>query len=201
MKITKPFLVIATIICMLFMNVAMAKPDPIKKILKRIDRVEVRVAELETLVTGLQAQLDVVEPDGDLTGKTFCVFGQGSWLFAEENVSAQVIFNPFHARLEFTSPTAFTVTTLYDPITSLLFGFSMPFFPLVDDEDVGDGVGTYTVVGNRLTLISDEVQTFYITGDARVLVGGFFERAMDGDLETWETGIIVGVQTTSTNCT
>ena len=199
MKITKPFVVIATIICMLFMNVAMAKPDPIKKILKRIDRIEVRVAELETLVTGLQA----VEPEGDLTGITFCIFGQGSWLFAEEDVSADVIFNPFHAKVEITSSTDFTVTTLYDPITSLLFGFSPPFFPLVDDaEDLGAEFGTYTVVGNRLTaVVSDEVQTFYITGDARVLVGGFFERAMDGDLETWETGIIVGVQTTSTNCT
>ncbi len=193
MKITKPFLVIATIICMLFMNVAMAKPDPIKKILKRIDRIEARVAEL-------QAQLDAVEPEGDLTGITFCFFGQGSWLFAEENVSAEVIFNPIHARVEFTSSTEFTATTIYDPITSLLFGFSMPFFPLVDDVgDLGAEFGTYTVVGNRLTaVVSDEVQTFYITGDARVVVGGFFERAMDGTLETWETGMIVGVR--AANC-
>jgi len=183
MKITKPFVVIATMMCMSLMYVAMAKPTE-EKLKGRVDLLEVRVGELE-------AELARVSPDADLTGTTYCIFGQGSWLFAEEEVSAEVVFNPFHARVDITSPTEFTVTDVYDPITSIAF----PSFTMVDDDDFSDpATGTYTVVGNVLTV--DE-QSFYMTPDAQVLVGGFFERSVDVGVDAWETGIIVGVRAAS----
>ena len=157
------------------------------------------IAALDARVATLEAEQGRVSPDADLTGSTYCIFGQGTWLFAEPGVSATVTANPFSARLDFTSATQLTVTGIYDPITSLHF----PFLTLVDDEDdLGAETITYTVVGNVLTLIftdngESEAASFTMTPDAQVFVSGFFERSMDADLEAWETGMIVGVQAAS----
>ncbi len=173
MKITRPFVVIVTLICMSFMYVAMAQ------------RARPGAA---------------VSPRPNLTGATYCVFGQGTWLFADPGVSANITANPFAARLDFTSSTEFTATGIYDPLSSMHF----PSLTLVDDDDLsGPEMGTYTVIANLLTVtVTDNGESETISGimspDGQVFVGGFFERAMDGTLETWETGMIVGVQ--AANC-
>jgi len=138
-------------------------------------------------------------PDSDLTGTTYCLFGQGTWLFADPGVSATITANPFAARLDFTSSTEVTSTGIYDPFSSVHF----PSRTMVDDDDLSNETGTYTVVGNLLTLTStddgeSETTSFIMTPDQQVFVSGFFERAMDGTLETWETGMIVGVR--AANC-
>ncbi len=176
MKITRPFVVIVTLICMSFMYVAMAKPD--KKI----------------------------SPRPDLTGATYCIFGQGTWLFADVSpgVSASVTANPFAARLDFTSSTQLTVTQIYDPVKHILISSIFPFLALIDDgEDLGDESLTYTVVANLLTITFFEngesgTSRFIMTPDAHVFVGGFAEEGIDGTVESWETGMIVGVR--AANC-
>jgi len=169
MKITKPFVVIVTLICMSFVYVAMAqrvRPGP------------------------------SISPRPDLTSATYCLFGQGTWLFAEPGESASITANPFAARLDFTSSTELTITGIYDPVTGITF----PPITINDDSDLGDPEpGTYTLVGNLLTITADgESTSFIMTPDAQGFVGGFAERAMDGDLETWETGMIIGVR--AANC-
>ena len=191
MKMTKPFFVIVTFICMSFMYVAMAKSTE-EKTGPRIDLLEAQVADL-------QAELARVSPDSDLTGATYCLFGQGTWLLAEPGVSAEVVVNPFAARLDFTSPTELTSTAIYDPVTSIAF----PPPTIIDDDDLGNETGTYTVVGNLLTLTfldngDTETAPFIMTPDANVFVGGSFERGGDGDVESWETAMIVGVR--AANC-
>ena len=198
MKITRLFIVIATIICMAFMNVAMAKPD--KKLEKRIDRIEKQVKQLEKLTAGLQAELERVSPDADLTGKTYCLFGQGTWLFADPGVSASVTANPFLVRVDFTSSTQLTATTIYDPITSIL----IPSYTMDDAvDDLGVEMLTYTVVGNLVTITFFEdgeadSSRFIIAADAQVFVGSFGQRGSDGTNQSWETGMMVGVQ--AANC-
>jgi len=111
MKITKPFVVIVTLICMSFVYVAMAqrvRPEP------------------------------SISPRPDLTGATYCLFGQGTWLFADTGTSAEVTANPFAARLDFTSSTELTNTGIYDPVTHI----SIPSFTMVDGQDLGDETGT-----------------------------------------------------------
>lgn len=158
-----------------------------------------RVATLELQAAELLAALERASPDADLTGTTYCIFGQGTWLFAEPDVSASITANPFAARLDFTSPTELTSTGIYDPVTSIVF----PPIAINDVSDLSDDFGTYTVVGNLLTVtVTDngesETTPFIMTPDAQVFVGGFFERAADGDLQTWETGMVVGVR--AANC-
>ena len=172
MKITRPFIVIAAMTCMTFMYVAMAarnQPGP------------------------------SVSPRPNLTGATYCLFGQGPWLFADTGVSASITANPFAARLDFTSSTELTNTGMYDPVTSIAF----PPITIIDGEDLGDETGTYTVVGNLLTLTfldngDSETISFIMTPDAQVFVGGFFEQSDDSGVGIWETGMIVGVR--AANC-
>lgn len=140
-----------------------------------------------------------LSPDSDLTGTTYCVFGQGTWLSAENGVSAEVTANPFNVRLDFTSSTQASSTGIYDPFTSI----RIPSLTMVDDDDLGDETGTYTVVGNLLTLTftdngESETNSYIMTPDRQVFVGGFFERSVDGGVNFWETGMIVGVQ--AANC-
>ena len=169
MKIAKPFVVIVTLICMSFMYVAMAeraRPGP------------------------------SVSPRPNLDGATYCLFGQGTWLFADPGVSASVTANPFAARLDFTSSTQLTITGIYDPFTSI----NIPDYTMVDDDDLGaPEMATYTVVANLLAITVDsETISFIMTPDAQVFVRGFGERGSDGTVQSWETGIIIGVQ--AANC-
>jgi hypothetical protein len=171
MKITKPFVVIVTLICMSFMYVAVAQrvqPGP------------------------------SISPRPDLTGATYCLFGQGTWLSAG-NGTGNVTANPFAATLNFTSSTQLTVTPIYDPIGTI----DIPSLTVVVEEDTGGDAGTYTVVGNLLTLTfldngESETSRFIMTPDAHTFVGGFFEQSGDSGVDIWETGMIVGVH--ASNC-
>jgi hypothetical protein len=154
-----------------------------------------RVATLEQQMTTLLAEQERVSPDADLTGKTYCMFGQGTWLNAG-NGAAEIYSNPFSYRLDFTSATEFTVTGIYDPYVWI----ALPDYTMGDGDDTGAGTGqgTYTIVGNRLTVgIGGEGGNFYMTPDARVFVRGFFERTAGGGVDWWETGIVIGVQADS----
>ena len=170
MKITKPFVVIVTLICMSFVYVAMAqrvRPGP------------------------------SLSPRPDLTGATYCLFGQGTWLFADPGESIGVTANPFAARLDFTSSSEIAITGIYDPVTDISF----PPAAMVDREDLDDpGMGTYTLVGNLLTITQggDETTSFIMTPGAQVFVGGFAERGKDDTVQSWETGMIIGVR--AANC-
>ncbi len=192
MKITRTFVVIVTLICMSFTYVAMAKPKE-EKLKARVDLLEVRVGELE-------AEQARVSPDADLTGKTYCLFGQGTWLFADPGVSASVTANPFLVRVDFTSSTQLTATTIYDPVTSIL----IPSYTMDDAvDDLGVEMLTYTVVGNLLTITFFEdgeadSSRFIMAADAQVFVGSFGQRGSDGTNQSWETGMMVGVQ--AANC-
>ncbi len=179
MKITKPFVVIVTLICMSFAYVAMAqrvRPGP------------------------------SISPRPDLTGATYCLFGQGTWLFGDPLVSVSVTANPFAARLDFTSSTQLTVTGIYDPVQHVFISGSVPpFLDLVDDgDDLGDPeAGTYTLVANLLTLTTTDGQetetiSFIMTPDAQTFVGGFAQPGIDGTVKSWETGMVVGVR--AANC-
>jgi len=171
MKITKPFVVIVAFICMSFMYVAVAqraRPGP------------------------------SVSPRPDLTGATYCLFGQGTWLSAG-NTAGTVTANPFAATLNFTSSTQLTVTGIYDPIGTI----DIPSLTIVVEEETGGDAGTYTVVGNLLTLTfldngDSETSRFIMTSDAQTFVGGFFEQSDDAGVDIWETGMIVGVR--AANC-
>jgi hypothetical protein len=189
MKITKLFVVIATMIGISLMYVAMAKPKE--------EKPGARLDVLEAQVSDLQAELARVSPDADLSGTTYCLFGQGTWLSAGNN-SASVTANPFGRRLDFTSSDV-TNTRIYDPIGSIRF----PSHTMVFEEDFGDPMGTYIVVGNLLTLtFSDngesETISFIMTPDGQGFVGGFFERSGDDGVDIWETGMIIGVR--AANC-
>lgn len=158
-----------------------------------------RVATLELQTAELLAALERASPDADLTGTTYCVFGQGTWLFAG-NGTADVTTNPFSGRLDFTSAMQLTATGIYDPFSSI----NWPSLTMTDDADSTiPANGTYTVVGNGLTVsLPDgaggvELFDFTMTPDARVFVGGFFERSIDAGIDGWETGMIVGVQAAS----
>lgn len=154
-----------------------------------------RVAALEQQVATLLAELERVSPVTDLTGKTYCVFGQGTWLNAG-NGSAAVVANPFSHRLDFTSATEFTSSPRYDPYSWISF----PDYIMGDEvDDLALGMGTYVVAWNRLTLSTDEDnETLYMSPDGQVLIGGFFERSVDAGVDWWETGMIVGVR--AANC-
>ncbi len=177
------------------MNVAMAKPTE-EKLKSRVDLLEVQVADL-------QAELARVSPEADLTGTTYCLFGQGTWLFADTGVSAEVTANPFLVRLDFTSSTQLTATTIYDPVTHILISSVPPFFAMFDEEDLAPESLTYTLVGNLLTITffengESETSRFIMTPDAQTFVGGFFERSGEGNINIWETGMIVAVR--AANC-
>jgi hypothetical protein len=138
--------------------------------------------------------------DTDLTDKTYCVFGQGTWLFADPGVSAGVTANPFIVRVDFTSSTELTATTIYDPVTGIL----IPSNTMHDSEDdLGVEMLTYTVLGNLLTITFFEdgeadSSRFVMAPDAQVFVGSFGDRGSDGTNQSWETGTMVGVQ--AANC-
>jgi predicted permease len=192
MKITRTFVAIATLISMSFMYVAMAKPAE--------EKTKARVDLLEAQVADLQAELARISPDADLTGATYCLFGQGTWLFADPGVSAAVTANPFLVRVDFISPTQLTATTFSDSITGIL----IPDNTMHDSEDdLGVEMLTYTVVANLLTINfsengEDDSSRFIMAPDAQVFVGSFGDRGSDGTNQSWETGIIVGVQ--AANC-
>ena len=154
-----------------------------------------RVAALEQQMSTLMAELERVSPDTDLTGKTYCVFGQGTWLNAG-NGSAEIVSNPHSSRVDFTSATEVTVTRRYDPYSKIV----LPGYIMVDAEDIWGPVaqGTYTVFGNQLTLtFGGEDSTALMTPDARVLVNGYFERSAGGGVDWWETVMTVGIQAIS----
>ena len=153
-----------------------------------------RVAALEQQMTTLMAELERVSPDTDLTGKTYCVFGQGTWLNAG-NGSAEIYTNPHSAGADFTSATEVTVTQRYDPYSKIV----LPDYIMVDGEDTwGSAQGTYTVLGNQLTFtFGGEDSTFLMTPDAQVLLTGYFERSTNGGVDWWETVMTVGIQATS----
>jgi hypothetical protein len=137
--------------------------------------------------------------DTDLTGKTYCVFGQGTWLFADPGASAGVSANPHSARVDFISSTQAIVTDIYDPVASIL----IPSYTMDDSgDDLGIGVVTYTVVGNLLTATyfadgESQSDSFIMTADGQVFAGGYFERSVDGGVDWWETVMVVGVQADS----
>ena len=171
MKITRPFIVIAALTCMTFMYVAMAARNQLGP---------------------------SVSPRPNLTGATYCLFGQGTWLSAG-NGTGNDTANPFAATLDFTSSTQLTVTPIYDPIGTI----DIPSFTMVVEEDTSGEMGTYTVVGNLLTLTfldngESETSRFIMTPDAQTFVGGFFEQSDDSGVDIWETGMIVGVR--AANC-
>ena len=71
-----------------------------------------------------------------------------------------------------------------------------------DSEDLGSETAIYAVVGNLLTLTvsgngESETISFIMTPDAQVFASGFAERGSDGTVQSWETGMIVGVQAAS----
>ena len=170
MKITKPFVVIVTLICMSIMHAAMAqgvRPGP------------------------------SLSPRPNLTGATYCLFGQGTWLFADPGNSIAVTANPFAVRLNFTSSTELAITEIYYAATDISF----PPAAISDRENLDEpGMGTYTLVGNLLTITQggDESTSFIMTPDAQVFVGGFAERGEDGNVQSWETGMLIGVR--AANC-
>ena len=172
MKITKPFVVIVTLICMSFMYAAMAQRPP--------------------------QPGPSVSPRPNLTGATYCLFGQGTWLFADPVLDVVgVTVNPFAARLDFTSSMELTITRIYDPITGIQF----PPAAIGDSDDLGNpAMGTYTLVGNLLTITADsETTSFIMTPNAEVFVGGFALRGDDGGTnQSWKTGMIIGVR--AANC-
>ena len=141
-----------------------------------------------------------LSPDADLTGAIYCLFGQGTWLFADPGVSAGVTANPFIVRVDFTSSTQLTATTISDPIT----GISIPSYTMNDaEDDLGVEMLTYTVVGNLVTITFSEdgeaeSSRFIMSSDAQVFAGGFGQRGSDGTQQSWETGMIIGVQ--AANC-
>ena len=161
---------------------------------------EADIAQNRADIVALTATLAAQTPDADLTGTTYCLFGQGTWLSAG-NGSASVTANPFSARLDFTSSTQVTVTGIYDRISSL----QLPSLTITDAVDpFAPEMLTYTVVGNRLAIAftdNGDVDTsdFTMTPDAQVFVGGFFERSVDVGVDFWETGMIVGVRAASCN--
>ena len=157
---------------------------------------EARVAALEAALAG------GVSPVADLTDTTYCLFGQGSWLSAsEEDEWAQVTFNPFLARLDFTSPTEGTGTGIYDLYSSVL----SPDYTVVDVDDLDEpgSSGTYTLVGNLLTLFGSdngesEIGSFIMTPDGQVFVSVFGQRSHMTYGDWWETGMVIGVR--AANC-
>jgi hypothetical protein len=158
-----------------------------------------RVAALEQQMATLMAELESVSPVADLTGKTYCVYGQGSWLSAEDGVSAEILSVALGAKLEFTSPSELIVTGIYDIYSTI----HLPAMTMIPQDDGTDtGVGTYTVVGNRVTVMhSNEGESdsldFLMTPDGQVLVFIDFGLENDGTVQTWNVGTLVGVQATS----
>lgn len=153
-----------------------------------------RVAALEQQVATLMAELERVSPVTDLTGKTYCVFGQGTWLSAG-NGSAAVYANPHSAKAEFTSATEVTVTQRFDPYSWIV----LPDYIMYDEDDSwGTAVGTYTVIGNQVTVtLGGEDSTMWMTPDANVMLNGYFERGLHEGVDWWETVITVAVQADS----
>jgi len=154
---------------------------------------EARVAALEAALAG------GVSPVADLTGKTYCVYGQGSWLSAEDGVSADILSVALGAKLDFTSPTQLILSGIYDTYSTI----HLPAMTMTPQDDGTDmGIGTYTVVGNRLTVMHsiegepDSID-FLMTPDAQVLVYFNFGRENDGAVQTWNVETLVGVQAAS----
>jgi hypothetical protein len=106
------------------------------------------IATLDARVATLEAEQGRVSPDADLTGSTYCVFGQGIWLFADPGVSADITADPFTARLDFTSSTELTITRMSDPFAWI----SIPSYTMHDSVDLGGRRIIKKVVGNLLTL-------------------------------------------------
>ena len=178
----------------------MAKPDKNdKKLEKRVDRIEKQVKQLEKLTAGLQAELERVSPDADLTGKTYCIYGQGSWLTTEDGVWADILSGAGGLRLDFTSSTQLIVTGIYDIYSTI----HLPDMTLIPEDDGTDeGIGTYTVVGNRLTIehsIEGEPDSIdlLMTNDGQVLVYIGFGLENEGTVQTWNVETVVGVQADS----
>jgi hypothetical protein len=75
---------------------------------------------------------------------------------------------------------------------------------MVDEDDLDDPEsGTYTLVGNLLTLFGSdngesETGSFIMTPDGQVFIQVFGQRTGDVSGEWWETGIVIGVQ--AANC-
>jgi len=161
---------------------------------------EARVAALEAALGG------GVSPVADLTGTTYCLFGQGSWLGAspvgapQEDKWAEVYFNPFLHRLDFTSPTEVAGTDIYDLYSSV----RIPDYTMADADDSDDPEsGTYTLVGNLLTLFGSdngesEIGSFIMTPDGQVFVSVFGQRSHMTYGDWWETGMVIGVR--AANC-
>jgi hypothetical protein len=159
-----------------------------------------RVAALEQQMTTLMAELESVSPVADLTGKTYCFFGHGSWLGASEGDWAKVYFNPWWSRVDFTSPTEFSAADIYDNYASVLF----PDYTMVDADDSSDPfTGTYTLVGNLLTVFVEDdgirqIGSFIMTPDGQAFFNLFAERSHMAYGDWWETGLMFGVQ--AENC-
>jgi hypothetical protein len=151
---------------------------------------------LEARVAALEAELERVSPDPDLTGKTYCLFMQFGELFAD-GVSAEIEFGGVGSRMDFTSPTQVTHTEIYDLESKI----HLPANTITNTDDLdGPGFGTYTVVGSQLAVTFDEdgqPQTGFgtLTPDGQVVVFGRFDQSVDGS----ESGMIFGVQATSCN--
>ncbi len=146
-------------------------------------------------LSALEAAIAATTPPTDLTDKTYCLLGQGTWLSAG-NGTASVTANPYKARLDFTSSTQLTSTGVYDPVSTI----NLPAYTMVDEPDPSvPEMGTYTVVGNRLSLTfldegESETADLILSPDGRVIIFGAFERSEDAGVEFWETEILVGVQ-------
>lgn len=132
--------------------------------------------------------------DTDLTGKTYCVRAQGTALIAEAGLAAQVELNPFHTRVDFTSPTQLTITDVFGP--NVAVGF--PSYTMSHEDDAQVSEGTYTMVGNQLAVtIDDEGESltlfFTLTPDGQVFIGGTAQRESAVGFEGFWTYIHIGV--------
>jgi hypothetical protein len=147
--------------------------------------------ELQNLLADLQEERDRLSPDGDLTGAIYCFVGLNTFLSAG-NGSADVTADPYKFKLDFTSPTEVTFTTIYDPYSTI----NIPAYTMTDTDDADDPESaTYTMIGNKLTL--DEESILYAGPSGDVLIGGLGDRSVFGNIDHWEAGIYIGVRAAS----
>jgi len=148
-------------------------------------------SELQNLLEDLQEELDRLSPDSDLTGATYCFVGLNTFLSAG-NGSAEVTADPYKFKLDFTSSTEVTLTTIYDPYSTI----NIPAYTMTDTDDAEDPESaTYTMIGNKLTVDADSV--LYASPSGDVLIGGLGDRSVFGDIDHWEAGIFIGVRAAS----
>jgi hypothetical protein len=147
--------------------------------------------ELQDLLEGLRQEMDRLSPEPDLTGAIYCFVGLNTFLSAG-NGSADVTANPYKFRLDFTSSTEVTLTSIYDPYSTI----NIPAYTMTDTDNAeGPASGTYTMIGNQLAIDEDSVLYAGPSGD--VLIGALGDRSVFGNVEHWEAGIYVGVRAAS----